>query len=162
MSYAVTLAKLNEVFAPMDVEVLIQTKKWAAGRVQALREFRGSDEYQAIRRDQSKLYARMFSIAGGKTWYNIFNGRNLPMIEEFVEKNCAATVALRNAKIARKFEKAGVLEVLGEEYTRTSDGFNGVFIVKTDSDNKCVTINTIRAGGYNIQCAHLRVLVNVK
>lgn len=84
------------------------------------------------------------------------------MIEEFIEKNCAATVAKRNATIAAKLEKAGVTEVVSEQFTYTKDGFDGVFVVNTDAGMKRVKINTIRAGGYNIQCLHLRVLVSVK
>jgi len=153
---------LCEVFASMDAEVLAASQIWAKGRVAALREFRESEECKALRRDQHKFYARLFAIAGGKTWYNAFDGRNATMIEELMEKNCAAVVKKRNATIAAKLEKAGVTEVVSESYTHTKDGFDGVFVVNTDAGRKCVTINTIRAGGYNIQCLHLRVLVKVK
>lgn len=156
------LEKLNEVFAPMDAEVLAATQKWAQERVAALREFKQSDEAKELRRDQWKYYDRLFAIAGGKTWYNVFDGRNAAMIAEFVEKNCAATVAKRNASIAAKLNKAGVTEVIDQEFAHTSDGFNGVFRVNTDAGTKRVSIDTIRAGGYNIQCLHLRVLVHVK
>lgn len=159
---AAILVKLNEIFAPMDAEVLAASQVWAKGRVAAVREFKASDEYQAMRRDQHRLYSRLFDLAGGKTWYNMFDGRNATMIEEFVEKNCAAIVAKRNATIAAKLEKAGVTEVVSEEYARTRDGFDGVFVVETNAGRKVVTINTIRAGGYNIQCLHLRVLVKIK
>lgn len=156
------LAKLNEVFAPLDADVLENSQKWAIGRVNAIREFKASDEYQAIRRDAFRLYARLHEIAGGKTWYNVFNGRSMEQIAEFVEKNCEAIAAKRNASIAAKLAKAGVTEVVSEEFTFSPDGFNGVFVVATDAGNKRVTIQTIIAGGYNIQCRHLRVLVKVK
>lgn len=155
------VASLNEVFTPMDAEVLASSQEWAKGRVQALRDFKASDEYQAMRRDVWKLYPHMHAIAGGKTWYNVFEGRNAAMIEEFITKNCAATAQARNAKIAAKLTKAGVTEVTSTEFTRTKDGFNGVFVVNTDAGNKRVVVETIRAGGYNIQCLHLRVLVKV-
>jgi hypothetical protein len=156
------LAKLNEVFSPMDAEVLAASQVWAKGRKQALREFKDSDEAKEMRRDQGRYYRRLYAIAGGKTWYDVFDGRNDAMIEAIVEKNCAATVRQRNAKIAAKLEKAGVTEVLSEEFTHTRDGFDGVFAVKTDAGIKRVIIRTIRAGGHNIQCLHLRVLVNVR
>lgn len=91
-----------------------------------------------------------------------FNGRNTKLIEEFMEKNCEATAKKRNASIARKLEKAGVTEVINEDYTYTKDGFNGCFVVETDKGRKVATVDTIYAGGYNIQCLHLRVLVRVK
>lgn len=158
-------AKLEEFFAEMDAEVLASSKEWAKGRVDALREFKASDEV-AERRKQKDFswwyYPRMFAICGGKTWYNVFNGRNEEMINDFVTKNCAAIAQKRNASIVRKMVKAGVTEVTGTEYTRTRNGFDGFFVINTTSGTKRVSINTIRAGGYNIQCLHLRVLVKVK
>lgn len=158
----IIITKLNEVFAPMDAKVLEDSKVWAKDRKQALRNFKDSDEYRAMRRDQGRLYARLHAIAGGKTWYNVFDGRNDEMVEEFVVKNCAEVAAARNANIAAKLQKAGVSEVESSEFQRTKDGFNGVFVVSTDAGKKVVTINTIYAGGHNIQCLHLRVLVKVR
>lgn len=159
---AAIIAKLNEVFAPMDARFLEQSQEWAKGRAQAIRDFKASDEYQAIRRDPWALYEKLHAIAGGKTWYNVFNGNSDAIIEAFVAKNCAAIADKRNANIARKLEKAGVTEVVSEEFTHTNDGFNGVFVLNTNAGRKSVSIETIYAGGYNVQCLHRRVLVKVK
>lgn len=153
---------LNQVFKKFDDEVLESSKKWAQERVAAIHEFKMSDEAKHLRRDQWAYYAKLFALAGGKSWYNVFDGRPKSMIEEFMEKNHQNTIDKRNASIAKKFEKAGVTEVLSEEYVYTKDGFNGIFRVNTDAGVKRVSIDTIYAGGYNIQCLHLRVLVKVK
>ena len=153
---------LNQVFKKFDDEVLESSKKWAQERAEAIREFKTSDEAKHLRRDQYAYYAKLFALASGKTWYNIFNGRSKSMIEEFMEKNHQNTIEKRNASIAKKLEKAGVTEILSEEYVYTKDGFNGIFRVNTDAGVKRVSIDTIYAGGYNIQCLHLRVLVKVK
>ena len=153
---------LNQVFKKFDDEVLESSKKWAQERVEAIREFKMSDEAKHLRRDQYAYYTKLFALAGGKSWYNAFDGRSKSMIEEFMEKNHQNTIEKRNASIAKKLEKAGVTEILSEEYVYTKDGFNGIFRVNTDTGVKCVSIDTIYAGGYNIQCLHLRVLVKVK
>ena len=139
--------------------MLEDTQAWAKRRVAAIAEFKRSEEFKTM---GTARYQKLFDIAGGKTWYNVFDGRNASMIEECVVKHCAAVAKKRNASIESKLIKAGVTEVISESFTHTNDGFNGVFVVNTDAGKKIVTIDTILAGGYNIQCLHLRVLVNVK
>lgn len=159
------LASLNEVFAPMDAEVLASSLVWAKGRCEALAAFKASEEVAAKRKTKDFTwwyYPQMFTICGGKTWFQVFNGGFTPRVEEFVTKNCAATVEARNVKIAKKLEAAGVTSLTETTYTQTRDGFNGFFVVETNAGTKKVTVQTVRAGGYNIQCLHLRVLVKVK
>ena len=155
-------ASLETLFAELDAEVLAASLEWIAGRVKALHAFETKEEYTLNSRNAWALYPRLYAIAGGKTWYNIIVGRTPAMREEFVTKNCAAIARKRNAAIAAKAVKAGATSVDGEEFARTSDGFNGMFVLNTDVGRKVVSINTIRAGGHNIQCLHLRVLVKVK
>ncbi len=155
--------QLNEIFVPMDEKVLEDTQVWAKGRVAAIKEFKSNPEKDKLaRKDQWAYYDELYRIAGGKGWYNVFNGRNAAMIEEMVVKHCARVAESRNASISKKLIKAEVSEVTGTEFTRTSDGFNGTFVVETNKGRKVVYIQTIYAGGYNIQCAHMRVLVKVK
>lgn len=156
------MTELTAIFAPLDAEVLAKSLVWIEERKVALEEFRNSDEYNAIRRDAYKLYDRYYAICGGKTWFKIISGSNAAMRAEFMTKNCAAIVEKRNASIASKLTKAEVIEVTETTYTHSNDGFNGVFVVNTNKGRKVVTIDTIRAGGYNIQCLHLRVLVKLK
>ena len=150
--------KLNEIFADMDAKVLASTQEWAKGRVKAINEFKKSPEFKTCDRP----YQKLFDIAGGKTWFNMFDGRNASMIEECVVKHCAAVTRKRNESIEAKLTKASVTEVISENFIHTNDGFNGIFAVNTDAGKKIVTIDTILAGGYNVQCLHLRVLVKVR
>lgn len=158
------MIKLDEIFAPMDAKVLESSKQWAKDRQQAIFDFQASAEYEELRGVQNtwKRYDRLFAIAGGKTWYKILTSYGGENLDEFMTKNCATIAKKRNLKIAAKLEKSGVTEVISESFTNTNDGFNGVFIVNTDGGQKRVTIDTVYAGGYNIQCLHLRVLVKVK
>jgi hypothetical protein len=158
----IMLAKLIEIFAPLDARVLAGSQAWAKARVAALREFKNSDEGKSMRRDVWRYYDRLYDIAGGKIWYNVFNGHNTEGIEKFIEKNCIATADKRNSRILAKLKKTGVTAVESFTYANTADGFNGVFEVRTDAELKHINIDTILVGGYNVQCLHLRVLVNVK
>lgn len=155
------ISALNELFIPMDAEVLAKSQEWATERKAALVAFKETTTREQ-RANQWQYYNTMYNICGGKTWFNVFNNNNAAGIAAFVTKNCAAIAAKRNATIARKLEKEGVTEVLSTTFTRTNDGFNGVFGVVTNNGNKTVSVDTIYAGGYNIQCLHLRVLTKIR
>ena len=61
------MAKLAEVFKPLDEEVLAASQEWANGRVEAIRAFKSSEEGKAMRKEAWGYYSRLHDIAGGKT-----------------------------------------------------------------------------------------------
>ncbi len=124
--------KLNEVFKPLDEKVLAASKKWARERQEAIWNFEKSDEYQELRgvKNTWKRYDRLFSIAGGKSWYQVFTSYIGEYLDDYMAKNCKSIAAKRNASIAAKLNKAGVTEVVSEEFSQTDNGFDGLFVVR--------------------------------
>lgn len=155
-------AKLAEVFAEMDIAVAAKARTWGIARRDAIAAKREELSGQRRAMGEWAYYDKLFAAAGGKSWYGVLGGLNDAGVVAVMDKNSAAVAAKRNATISAKLAKAEVTEVLESTYSRTNDGFDGTFVVMTNKGKKVVTINSIYAGGYNIQCFHVRVLVKVK
>lgn len=157
----VMMEKLNEVFAEFNDRMIEDSLKWLEVRYKRRVEFRNSDEYKDRSIGHWKKHELEVQACGGKYFKDLFDW-GLPEAKIRFEKKQRKVIEARNAKIAEKLIKAEVKEVLDSEFAISYDGFNGCFKVKTDKGDKKINIDSIVAGGYNIQCFHMRVLVKVK
>lgn len=157
MSFQQAYDAIEEVLKEYDAKYLKNLLETIPTRLQAVREAKAGP-----RTNVYDYYAKVYAAAGGKTWYQILEGRNLQMINEYVTKLESSKVKQRNAKIAVKLQKAEITEIADVKYQRSSDGYTGIWVVNTNNGVKRIKLEIIIAGGYNIQCLHYRTLVSVK
>jgi hypothetical protein len=152
-------AEITGALAKADAAILEQSKEWARRKIAALAKYKA--ETPRTTKDMTTRYYEMFDICGGKVWFEQFQYGERSALE-FVEKNAKRNAEKRNFKIAAQLEKAGITSITGGGLIWNANGFDGEFNVETDRGPLRVVVNTIYAGGYNIQCFHLRVLVKIK
>ena len=130
---------------------------WFLEKQQALKNWKETEEAkEELKRNVWAYYRRMWEISGGKTYFGMYK-------DEF-EKHCNRTIKSRNERIAHKIIKSGDenTSVDSGNIIYTNNGFCGLFSLNTSTGKKTIDIKTIMAGGYNIQCFHLRTLIKVR
>ena len=164
------LDQINKAFATLDAKMYDTQLTWAINRKEAIAEFRHnnrlgptygrpvSETAKNWGQDSWGFYEAMWAVSGGKTWYRLLSETSAASLASVIRKNVDGLIASRNNRIIKALEKKGITEIQDFELTEYSDGYEGTFNV----DGHVVTIKTILAGGYNIQCLHARTLIKVK
>jgi hypothetical protein len=143
--------QIKKAFSGLDAQMFERQLEWAKARKSAITEM-----WAEKNNTRQMNYEILFEIAGGKTWYNLLAYTN--KIEEVVRKNIDNLIANRNNRIIKALNKKGITEIQDFELVSCGDGYEGTFVI----DGHIVSINTILAGGYNIQCLHQRTLIKIK
>jgi len=146
------LNQIEKAFAALDSNMLDKQMAWADRRRVAVKEAEAA--VAPGKWYSERLWNARIEAAGGKAWAGILVSYNWAAL---VELNVAKLIASRNAKIVAALTKKGITEIPDFELIESSDGVEGMFNVA----GNIVTIKTILAGGYHIQCLHQRTLVKV-
>jgi len=155
-------AQIAPAFEEATAKVVESTYNWVINHREDYKQAISGKSLTEEGRLERSVITRQYNNIMGKGWFNVATTGNSKSIMEFVEKNAEATKQKRTNAVVKKLEKAGVTEFEEFNLVHTDNSFNATFTAKTEKGLKKVTIETIYAGGHNIQCLHMRTLIKIK
>ena len=162
--------QINKAFAALNQRLHTSHQEFAIHKLDGFKTFidntkaeyeNSSNQFREVNwRGGSNFNHHLANLAwfGSVSMMNLLCGRGRAGALEAMAKNTDRVIAKRDANIIKALEKKGVTSIPDFELIECSDGVEGKFHV----DGHIVTIRTILAGGYNIQCLHQRTLIKVK
>ena len=159
MGETTMLKQIEKAFAEVNTKMFERQLEWAKGRIQAVKEYREQAKKDGVH--YMMITQRTVELYGGKGWCQTLMQHSNPEsknLAQTIQNNVDKLVANRNDRIVKALTKKGITEINDFELRSYGDGYEGTFIV----DGHNVKIETILAGGYNIQCLHQRTLIKVK
>jgi len=160
--------QIDKAFTSLNTKMIEDDQAFAKRLIEGKRTFveAARAEYKSGKEGRAKwvtdygYFDHMGAVLthfGSKAMWNLLDERGLKGGLEMMKKNTLALIARRDAQIIKALRKVGVSEIPEFELSECSNGYEGSFNV---AGNR-VSINTILAGGYNIQRLHTRTLVKV-
>ena len=150
---------IENAFKEIDAEMLERNLAWA---VKALIAFNNVERKSGAGVDyfdaHNDMVNKRLEIVGSKAMYQIFSYGNADSVAEEITKLTDNIIKNRNARIVAKLKKKGIEEIPSFEILWNGSNGDGRF----EAGEHNVHIETILAGGYNIQRLHQRTLCHVK